>query len=466
MKKLLLTLSCAAAICPAFAQDAETIVTDEATGIVTITDDFIAGSANIISSKATATAPSKAWTLAENGAVSYTAFRSNFTNNNGTEYFQIMKAEGAYLSFTLAGYDCQKFTIQSSGSGKGGRFYCYAGEATEAFATIDITNKNATGDIEVEIPAELRAAGTEYRVVNAFSEADNAFPYRMQLTGITYTCTPKKVEQWAAPVCDIKGGSYLLAGQVIRFTCEEGGSITAAANYKDADNVAQKVDLVDGVFTVPEGLKNGTAIKIAASVKGNGKDKSEVLTLSFVVTNGTNLIIADKRFTSVTVSNNDVIVGYDLNIVNFGVTNTSVFVVATVYDAEGKEVKSAEKEIKPEDVPAAFAEETAEITPVVPVKVTGDIMVDYLEKGNYTVKTQVKIGTSGKLQDLLPAEGLSESNLAFEIPNSIPTAITTITNDNSTASIYYNLDGVRVNPEKGMGVLIEVKGTQVQKIVL
>lgn len=466
MKKLLLTLSCAAALCPAFAQDAETIVTDEATGIVTITDDFIAGSANIISSKAAATEPSKAWTLAENGAVSYISYRSNYIDKDGQQYYQIMRADGAYFSFTLAGYDCQKFTIHSYKSGAGGRFYCYAGDATEAFATIDITNKNTSGDIEVEIPAELRAAGTEYRVVTAYNSEDGSYNKLLTLTGITYTCTPKKAEQWAAPVCDIEGGSYLLAGQVIRFTCEEGGSITAAATYKDADNVAQKVDLVDGVFTVPEGLKNGTAIKISASVKGKGKDKSEVLTLSFVVTNGTNLIIADKRFTSVTVSNNDVIVGYELQIVNFGVTKTSVTLVATVYDAEGKEVKSAEKEIKPEDVPAAFAEETAEITPVVPVNVTGDIMVDYLEKGNYTVNTQVKIGTNGKLQDLLPADGLSESNLAFEIPNSIPTAITTITNDNSTASIYYNLDGVRVNPEKGMGVLIEVKGTQVQKIVL
>lgn len=487
MKKLLLSLACAASATVAFAQDevttsAETITTDDETGIVTIVDDFVAGSSRITKSAVGAVKPTAPWSMADDAAVQYVGFRSQWAASGN--YFQLLVAEGAYIQFTLPDYDCQKVTIPGyTTSSNSGKFYCYAGDGETPFHTIDITDANRKGDLVIEIPEEIRAAGTAYKIVSAYvaanaeTGAEASYSCRLQFSSMEFTCTKVEQEvekkQWAAPVCNIPDGSYVLAGQKIKFTCEEGGTINGTYNYLE---LAEAEKLVDGEFTVPSDITaNRTQIKVIASVNGRGKDKSEVVTMVFTYTNGINLYIVSQEYTGMVESKTapDATFGYKLRVLNFGNTTTAVTVKAIVTDDEGTEVASNEKVIKPEAAAAAQAdaegEEAAdEVTPVFPVELVGDITVSNLPVGRYTVKLQSKIGTNAEtaFTDMTLGEGLTDEDLDFEIPSSPTTEIEEIvTGEEDAAPLYYDLTGHRATLRKDGRVLIEVRGNKVRKMI-
>lgn len=472
MKKLLLAIACAASVTAAYAQDeaatqAETITNND--GVYTIEDNFAVNVSRI--QKSTATAPGAAWTVEDGAAVSYVCFQANWAD---TEGLRLLTVEGAYLQFTIADYNCQTVSIPYTATANSGKFVFYAG--SEPIQTLEIKSKDdREGTWVINVPEEYQTAGTVYKIQTGYVDAANSetgevqYKCRMGFKTMTFTCTEKAKTKWAEPVCNIPDGSWIKAGQVIKFTWEDGGRLRTGISYSGkTDDVAFNAQ---GEWVVPEITGANVGIKITASVANGNvssgstqKDEaSDAVVYLFHYTDGTKTVFAEKTFTGLERGDedNDVVFNYNLKVVNF-LAQVSVRVV--VYDADGNAVATESVVNKPEVTPAA-EDDTEEVTPIQPTDLSGKITVRSLDKGNYTAKVQYRLGTSGEFTDMDLAAGLNENDLEFEIPFSASTAIEEINTEKGTAApVYYDLKGHRVTPRKGMGILIEVRGTMVRKI--
>lgn len=478
MKKFLLSLACAVAVFPAFAQDAEVtpaeVITENADGTVTITDNFVAAYTNGATDFTArfALAESADWHIQEDAAVIY---RGHGTDYNATNNFvRILGNQGAYLKFYLPNYNCSKIVMNSSRSVKETKIFVYADD--EKIGEFEVTVSN--GNIEYTIPAEYRAAGTVYKLENQLGPVEGT-AYRLHMTGMEFICTPAEVEvkQWAAPTCDIESGDYLVEGQVIRFGWEEGGTLNGKMTYKDKDGVSQAVEIADGKLTVPGNIGFNASITINASVNGKGKDKSEVVQWKCNFNDKSKLLLVPGKqsFTKIEVDRNTGKFHYDLNVLNMDVLSGAVTVQVVLTDAEGVETEYT-KVIRYSEQAAAVAEtegegetedveDAAEVSPIAPYNLTGVFEIPSLKKGNYTAKMGAKVGSSANgTYTVLPDP---EDGSAFEIANDPEiTGIDSIVADDEADAVYYNLNGVRIEPAEGMGMVIRVCNGKATKVII
>lgn len=481
MKKLLLTLACALAFIPAFAQEAETI-TDGENGTVTIADNFLVAFDNIVDNKYNATKPTTStWSVQADAAVSYTAQwvtkATDSQNDNAPAYVQILAYPGAYLEITLPQYNCSEFTIHSTGSILNGEFEVYMnGELCEE-ASFTITSSNRNGDIKVEIPEAYQAAGTVYKIVNKLGGKANgaANNYRLQMTGITYVCTPKVEETpWDAPTLanyDFdadNNNEYIIAGQTIRFNCEEGATVSGTISYKKTvdgtvTNVTDTFENSEFTFS-GEGVAQTALITVKATATGNGHSDSEQATWVFKFNQVKKLFLLNQNgaFADVVDGRGSATFTYDMTVLNFSALTYPITVTATLTDVETNEEKSETITLNPEDY-AAPAPEDGDVAPLYPDHLTGTITVK-ADLGTYKASLMANC-VSFKNTALNMADGVAEKEI--EITKKTTTAITEIEAEDSEAeAVYYNLNGVRVQPAQGMGLLIRVAGGKATKVII
>lgn len=484
MKKLLLTIACAlAASTAAFAQDAETITTGE-NGTLTIADNFLVNTSRVPKQVTTSAEASAEWTVADNAVVQYVSYRASLAK---TDYLQILATKGAYLQFTLPEYNCTAFTVHSTGSVVKGEFGVYAGDAAEPFYTIVVTSANRNGAIEVSVPEEYQAAGTVYRIVNLKGGKDVTDPgkeddrggadnnYRLQMTGITYVCTPKVEETpWAAPTLadydfDAENGNvYVRNGQTIRFNCEEGATVSGTITYKkkvdgEVKNVTEEFENSEFTFNGDEVSQNAL-ITVKATASGSGHSDSEQATWIFKFNQVKKLFLLnqEKAFVDVVDGRGSATFTYDMTVLNFSALTYPITVTATLTNIETSEVKSETITLNPEDY-AAPAPEDGDVAPLYPDHLTGTIIVK-ADAGNYKASL-VADCVSFKNTPLMMANGAAEKEI--EITKKTTTGITDIEAEDSDAeAVYYNLNGVRVQPAQGMGLVIRVAGGKATKVII
>ncbi len=491
MKKFLLSLACVAAVFPAFAQDAteETatpaeVITENADGTITISDDFVAAGKNDkisngkhndnkhLTGECTLSAQ---WSVQDGAAVQYVGYDAAYNSTNNV--YQILAYNGAYLQFTLPGYNCSKFAIKSSGSTKNAVFDVYAGDTKIG----SITVASANDDIVFEIDGAYQTAGTVYKIVNAntnkFEDA-TATNYRIHAIGMEFTCTPKVEPKWNMPTCNVESGDFLVEGQVIRFEWEEDGTLSGKMTYKDKDGESQSVNIENGQLTIPGNLSINANLTITASVSGKGKDKSEVARWDLKFNDKTKLLlVANKQnFTNIEVENNTARFHYDLHVLNYDILAGAVTLQVALTAENGEETLHTQV-IRYSDLAAPVAETEgedtgdteeapAEVTPIAPYHLTGVFEVPDIEAGNYTAKMSVKVGSSANGTFTEMPEPESGNAFVIESTQQDLTGIDGIEADDDADAVYYNLNGIRIQPADGMGLVIRVSNGKATKIII
>lgn len=493
MKKLLLSLACMAAFTPGFAQEAATedvakleVITENENGTVTITDNFSTISdatyARRFRNATTATAPTE-WTIEDGAVVEGKTFKSDLvvatTGETATPgYLRTLAYKGAYISFTLPDYNCSQITLQSYSSIVGGEYAVYAGE--EQIETITIVKGvNNNGPIVVEIPEAYRAAGTEYKFENVLGGKDEGATgnFRLQIESVSFVCTPK-VEETPWPVAEIAdfnynaaGNNFIVAGQTIRFTCEEGATVSGTISYKKTvdgtvTDVVENFDNNEFVFS-GEGVSQNANIIVRATVKGEGHTDSEQTRWDFKFNQVKKLFLLNDNagFTEVIGGSLCATFSYDITVLNFYSLTIPVEIIATLTNVENEEeVYTATATIDPSQEAAPEAEEgDTEVAPIYPDQLSGTVEVAVKNAGTYKATLTANC-VSFKNAALRLANGETETEL--QIINNIPTGITGVEAEADEAeAVYYNLSGLRVQPSEGMGLLIRVAAGKATKVV-
>ncbi len=454
MKKLFLTILCAAAaLVPAAAQET---ITDNGNGTVTITDSFN------FKTIGTTVKNNPQWSVSEDAVVTYSCL--NFGGYTSTEpyYLQSLKTstlevKEAYLEFTLADYNCQSVTFTPIAFNTNVIINFYAGETLIGSKTI------ARGETSTPVTFELDAqstglAGTKYKL-----EIENPENLRIQLAAISFVCTPKAEGQWEAPTCNIPDGAWINPGAVIKFSCEEGATVTGTVTYsiQGDDGKAQTAiayPVENNEYTIPANLGNGYNIKINVHATGAGKNDSDAFAHTYKF-NGNKINVSEVALTGVD-DNDDpnIAFNYTLTVLNLSVSSVTLQVTATNLDTE--ETLEFTKVIRAEEV-NALADDNADY--VLPETLEGSIVAEKLPLGKYSAKMQYRTGSTGAWQEA--ATATEQGTVSFEL-NGIPTGVQSVEAATEEAPVYYNLSGLRVEPAKGMGILIRVAGGKATKIVM
>ncbi len=486
MKKFLLTLACVAAFAPAFAQDAETtaleVITENENGTVTITENFATISdseyAKRFRGATTATTPTE-WTIEDGAVVDGKSFKSDFVvaTTSTPGYLRTLAYKGAYFSFTLPSYNCSQITLQSYGSTVGGEFDVYAGDVKLETITI-VKGQNNNGAIVISIPEANQAAGTEYKFVNVLGgkdENDNLGNFRLQIESASFVCTPKvEMTPWAAPeLVSLADGDYIINGQTLRFSCEDGGTINGEITCKNlgTDGSATFTGS-EYVFDGPNVALNAN-IYIDAYVSGAGHSDSETVRWTLKFNKQNKMVLVKNEFSEIVSGKNCATFYYDISVLNFlhqetfvtaGKKWNPITITATLTNVDDPSVTfSVDKVIEPEVAAAAQADEASEITPINPDNLSGSIEVTVKNSGKYTASMKASCVSFSNGQALALANGETSTDIEITIPTGIENV--EAVEGNEAEVIYYNLNGVRVQPAQGMGLLIRVAAGKATKVI-
>ncbi|MCH5325740.1 MAG: hypothetical protein J1E29_00890 [Duncaniella sp.] len=187
----------------------------------------------------------------------YTATDTNITyeimgcyTTNGYLMVNGKNYEGAYISFALP-YNCTALSLTTTGSCSENDLNTvniYAGD-TKIADNYKVNIQSNT--YVVEIPAELQAAGTVYKVES------NTTKYNAQFASFTYygkTNSPEEPEtQVATPVVSVEEGADVYVGTTVTISCAtEGALFNGYIEFEEAEQIDLEDEPLPYTFTLTD----------------------------------------------------------------------------------------------------------------------------------------------------------------------------------------------------------------------